>query len=249
MFLILNRANLIVSVTDAVRYVAVGRGGGLAVGVEPEEAEAIYSAADDAFYLIEATPWNGGGHRVEEVDSVPAQVVPGFYYYAAGEFYTTPERETALADEEARRAAPAAASIAFVTLAEAGQIDDATVTENAGQFAEWAYPVEYKPGQIRRDPLDGNLYKVNDGQGHTSQESWNPSKTPALWRKIGDPSEEWPEWSQPIGAHDAYELGDKVSHKGKKWVCTAVDGGGKNTWEPGVYGWTEYTEEPSGANN
>ena len=40
--------------------------------------------------------------------------------------------------------------IVFVTLAEAGSIDDATAAEHADLFAEWAYPVAYKVGQIRR---------------------------------------------------------------------------------------------------
>ena len=59
-----------------------------------------------------------------------------------------------------------AASIAFVVMAEAGQIDDVTAVENASQFSPWAYPVAYTEGQIRCDPLDGNLYRVNKGQGH-----------------------------------------------------------------------------------
>lgn len=130
-----------------------------------------------------------------------------------------------------------ATSIAFVVMAETGQIDDTTATENAGQFAAWAYPIQYTEGQIRRDPLDGNLYRVNKGQGHTSQQGWNPSLTPALWSKIGDPAEEWPAWSQPLGAHDAYSVGDKVSHKGKHWTSD-LDG---NVWEPGTYGWSETT--------
>lgn len=131
-----------------------------------------------------------------------------------------------------------ATSIAFVVMAEAGQIDDITATKNAGQFSPWAYPVAYTEGQIRRDPLDGNLYRVNKGQGHTSQQGWNPSLTPALWSKVGDPAEEWPAWSQPLGAHDAYNAGDKVSHNGKHWTSD-TDG---NVWEPGVYGWTEAVE-------
>lgn len=130
-----------------------------------------------------------------------------------------------------------ATSIAFVVMAETGQIDDTTAIENAGQFAAWAYPIQYTEGQIRRDPLDGNLYRVNKGQGHTSQQGWNPSLTPALWSKIGDPAEEWPAWSQPLGAHDAYSAGDKVSHKGKHWTSD-LDG---NVWEPGTYGWSETT--------
>lgn len=127
-----------------------------------------------------------------------------------------------------------APSIAFVTLAEGGQIDDVTVTENAGQFASWVYPATYKVGNIRRH--NGELYRcILD---HTSQADWTPDTAVSLWVKIGDPAEEWPEWSQPVGAHDTYDAGAKVSHNGKHWTSD-VDG---NVWEPGVYGWTEVTE-------
>lgn len=124
-----------------------------------------------------------------------------------------------------------AASIAFVSLAEAGQIDDVTATENVSQFSPWAYPVAYKAGNIRE--FGGELLRCV--QDHTSQEDWTPTAAPSLWTKIGDPAEEWPEWSQPIGAHDAYNAGDKVSHNGKHWSSN-LDA---NVWEPGVYGWTE----------
>lgn len=53
----------------------------------------------------------------------------------------------------------AAASIAFVVLAEGGQIDDVTATENVEQFAPWAYPIAYKKGNIRRYGSD--LYRCN----------------------------------------------------------------------------------------
>lgn len=132
-----------------------------------------------------------------------------------------------------------AGNIMFVAMAEAGSIDNTTAGEHAELFAEWAYPVAYTPGQLRRDPLDGCLYRLNEGQGHTSQQGWNPSLVPALWSLAADPNEEWPEWSQPIGKDDAYKMGAKCSHNGKHWICTEVDGAGNNVWEPGVYGWTE----------
>ena len=47
--------------------------------------------------------------------------------------------------------------------------------------------------------------------------------------------ETYPEWVQPTGSHDAYAVGDKVSHNGKNWQSTASG----NVWEPGVYGWEE----------
>ena len=54
-------------------------------------------------------------------------------------------------------AALRATSIAFVTLAEAGQIDDTTATENVSQFASWAYPVAYAVGNIRQ--YNGELFR------------------------------------------------------------------------------------------
>jgi len=51
-------------------------------------------------------------------------------------------------------------------------------------------------------------------------------------------TEEWPEWIQPTGAHDAYNIGDKVSHNSKHWINTI----NANVYEPGVYGWDEVTE-------
>lgn len=126
--------------------------------------------------------------------------------------------------------------IMFVTLAEAGSIDATTAAEHADLFAPWAVPVNYKAGQIRRYK-DGQLYQCL--QDHTSQEDWTPDASPSLWKRVADPAEEWPEWSQPVGAQDAYAKGAKVSRNGKHWTSD-LDG---NVWEPGVYGWTEAAEE------
>lgn len=48
--------------------------------------------------------------------------------------------------------------------------------------------------------------------------------------------EEWPDWVQPKGAHDAYSKGSKVKHGGKQWISN-IDA---NVWEPGITGWTEW---------
>ena len=122
-------------------------------------------------------------------------------------------------------------AIAFVVLAEKGDIDEVTATEHIDVFAEWEPNVSYTIGALRT--YDSVLYKCV--QAHTSQADWTPPATPALWVKAGNPADEWPEWSQPIGAHDAYAAGDKVSHNSNHWISD-VDA---NVWEPGVYGWTE----------
>ena len=127
-----------------------------------------------------------------------------------------------------------AGSITFVTMAEAGAIDATTAAEHAELFSPWAYPVSYKVGNIRR--YGGALYKCV--QAHTSQADWTPDTAASLWSATSDPAEEWPAWSQPVGAHDAYNAGAKVSHNGKHWTSNQ-DG---NVWEPGAFGWTEAAE-------
>ena len=127
-----------------------------------------------------------------------------------------------------------ASAVAFVALCEVGTLDAVTASEHADLFAPWAYPVAYTAGQLRRH--NGKLYRCV--QAHTSQADWTPDTAASLWSVAADPAEEWPAWSQPVGAHDAYAKGDKVSHNGKHWTSSV----GSNVWEPGVYGWTEYTE-------
>lgn len=124
------------------------------------------------------------------------------------------------------------AAITFVSLAERGDIDEVTATEHAELFEAWVIDKDYAVGKIVTRP-NGNLSKCV--QAHRSQAGWEPENTPALWTKIGDPSEEYPAWSQPLGAHDAYEQGAKVSHNGKKWTSDVAN----NVWEPGVYGWSK----------
>ena len=53
--------------------------------------------------------------------------------------------------------------------------------------------------------------------------------------------EEYPEFVQPTGAHDAYNIGDKVTYNGKKYVCK-MNG---CVWAPDVYpaGWEEVVED------
>ena len=93
---------------------------------------------------------------------------------------------------------------------------------------------------------DAHAYEVGDrvryGEylykcilAHVSQSDWAPNEAVSLWVKIADPSIEWPDWVQPVGAHDAYNKGDKVSHLDKHWISD-IDA---NVYEPSVYGWNE----------
>ena len=97
-------------------------------------------------------------------------------------------------------------------------------------FPSWEVGKSYEANA--RVLYDGHLYKVV--QAHTSQADWSPEATPALFSEVAKPGEILP-WKQPQGAHDAYNIGDKVTHNGKTWVCTSD----ANVYEPGVFGWDE----------
>ena len=49
-----------------------------------------------------------------------------------------------------------------------------------------------------------------------------------------NPVEEWPEYVQPTGSHDAYHTGDKVTYNGEHYICIAPDGVAV-VWAPDVY--------------
>ena len=111
----------------------------------------------------------------------------------------------------------------------AASMPDETALTGVELFPPWIVGKAYATGD--RLQYEGTLYKCV--QGHTSQADWTPPVTPALWTAVS--IDEYPAWVQPTGAHDAYSKGDKVTHNGKRWTSD-VD---NNTWEPGVYGWTE----------
>lgn len=128
------------------------------------------------------------------------------------------------------------ASAIIKTMDKAGEMltdeQAATIPE---LYSPWDVNAEFTMGERRL--YNGALYKCL--QPHAAQETWNPEEAPSLWAKVltSDTGEILP-WVQPDSTN-GYKLGDKVTHNGKTWECTGTDSGGNNTWEPGVYGWTE----------
>lgn len=110
-------------------------------------------------------------------------------------------------------------------------LTDTEALEGVELFPRWKTDHAYVTGD--RVQYEGKLYKCL--QAHTSQDDWTPDTAVSLWVEVSDPSIEYPDWKQPVGAQDAYMKGDKVSHLEKHWVSD-VD---YNTWEPSVYGWSE----------
>ena len=127
-----------------------------------------------------------------------------------------------------------AATVMFRALAQTDVITPVDAMDNAGMFPAWADNIGQRAEEGSYWRHADKLYRVNVGQGHTIQADWAPDQAASLFSLAANPAEEWPEWIQPTGAHNAYAKGAKVTHNGKKWTSTV---NGANTWEPGVYGW------------
>lgn len=126
------------------------------------------------------------------------------------------------------------------------QMFTATLTEEQALEIATVYPVweanhVYQVGDIisygTNSAGDPQLYKVV--QAHTSQDNWRPGAgTESLYDAFGLDDGGYPIWSQPSGAHDAYNTGDIVNYNGTLYQST-ING---NVWSPDVYpaGWTVY---------
>ena len=79
---------------------------------------------------------------------------------------------------------------------------------------------------------NGNLYKVV--QAHTTQLDWTPDIVPALFT-IYSPPGTIPDWVQPTGSQDAYNIGDQVMFEGHVYESLI----NANVWSPTAYpaGW------------
>ena len=130
---------------------------------------------------------------------------------------------------------------------EAMDVAGATLTDEQALvcvriYREWEVGKAYTVGEFLTYGVNGvgdpQLYKVV--QNHTSQAEWTPDKTASLYDAIGLDGDGYPVWSQPTGAHDAYNTGDIVNYNGTLYK-SLIDG---NTYSPEEYpsGWEVCTE-------
>lgn len=115
-------------------------------------------------------------------------------------------------------------------LVKRASVSDEEALENKLMYPKWNGNNIYSVDDRVQD--GDNLYKRIQPQ--TATEIYAPHEAPALWVRVW--IEEYPEWVQPTGVHDSYQVGAKVSHNGKHWVNNYQN----NSYEPGIYGWTEH---------
>lgn len=116
-------------------------------------------------------------------------------------------------------------------------LTDADALKAMELYRRWEPDLVIKAGDRLVFPVNGTdrLFRVNEGQAHTTQEGWEPDKTPAMFVTVS--LDEWPEFVQPTGAHDAYKKGDKITFEGKHYI-SLIDA---NVYSPAAYpaGWQE----------
>lgn len=122
-------------------------------------------------------------------------------------------------------------------------LDDERALRVATIFDSWnSEGHEYEIGEYCAYGVNGvgdpQLYVCL--QAHTSQANWTPDTAVSLFKAVGITNDGYPEWSQPVGASDAYMTGDIVSFNDSLFIST-ID---SNVWSPEAYpaGWSTYTE-------
>lgn len=120
------------------------------------------------------------------------------------------------------------------------QLQQASLTDEQAMAVSTLWPewssasVQYKVDDIVRHGT--RLYRCE--QEHTSQESWTPDAAPSLWSAIDLAGDGVEVWTQPTGAHNAYNTGDRVHYptKDDPIYVSKIDG---NVWAPDAYpdGW------------
>lgn len=117
-------------------------------------------------------------------------------------------------------------------------LSDGEAAKSPELFPRWADHIgeTVKPGDRRSDMDESgvlHVYRVNKGQGHTTQENWTPHSTPAMWTIIDAAHAGTQDDPIPAARGMEYEYGKYYldSEDGKVYLCerTGEAAGGKIT--------------------
>lgn len=99
-------------------------------------------------------------HKMVEVESVPENVVAGYWHYWAGEYYTNEKNMQQMAIDKA----PEVVNLLFVKMAEKGEFEDDVIVAHAEQFPIFPNGTnsngEYVQNKIIMDNENRILYRV-----------------------------------------------------------------------------------------
>lgn len=117
-------------------------------------------------------------------------------------------------------------------------LSDGEAAKSPELFPRWADHIgeTVKPGDRRSDMDESgvlHVYRVNKGQGHTTQENWPPHSTPAMWTIINVDHAGTQDDPIPAARGMEYEYGKYYldGEDGKVYLCerTGEQAGGKIT--------------------
>lgn len=115
------------------------------------------------------------------------------------------------------------------------EIDSVKIFDAADDYGI-KFPELPSEGEVKRGEVyvvKGEVVRIVQDHNRATVSHYNPKDVPALY--LFRPVSGCPAWKQPIGAHDAYNIGDCVTYKGDKYESVI----NANVWSPETYpsGW------------
>ena len=145
------------------------------------------------------------------------------------------------AEKQERLSAQAISLMSFMAAPMSLEMTDDEVQNFALIMPDFIAGNEYENKAVVN--YNGKLYRAIQAVPASVTQTYTPEQANTYWKRVAKPNEEGVyEWSQPYGATDCYQIGDKVTYQGKTWECTAAN----CVWAPGVYDWKEVGESAGG---
>lgn len=268
-YLVLDYKDIITEIAVRAIYIKKLKNGHVDFATE-NDADSVYVEDTDSYYPARYTSDSCNTYQIVEVEEVPEGVEALKYRYTSNGFEKLKTlTDDAMAPEQKLYQVNSVLSILLgsgqnrikddelsLMLRRILQIfatefvtEDAQALEIADIYPSWEDLVTAGQTVPAKTIFKYGVDELGDTQlwrfvqDYVPTNLHTPDQDPTHYTKIGVTEEGYLEWKRPLGSTDAYDIGDIVYHNGKLWICTLGDAAGKNSWEPGVYGWEEYTEE------
>lgn len=269
MYLVLDYKNVVTAIANRAIFVKRLKNGRIDFATE-NDADSIYVEDTDSYFPAKLASGSCNTYRIIEVEEVPEGIEVLKYRYTSEGFEKLETlTDSAMAPEQKLYQVNSLLSILLgsgqnrikddelsLMLRRILQIfatefvtEDAQALEIADIYPAWEDLVTAGRTVPAKTIFKYGVDELGDTQlwrfvqDYIPTNPYTPDQDPTHYTKIGVTEEGYLEWKRPLGSTDAYDIGDIVYHNGKLWICTLGDAAGKNSWEPGVYGWEEYTEE------
>lgn len=199
-------------------------------GCTPHETDAFDGKCDEYINGYRLVPAGASWTNENGITFTGEMLCPAQDFTALQSMQSEEEHAALLTLGAVGEAAPAitAQKVRAAMNTAAAALPDETALACAALYPAWdAHCALYAAGE--RVQHGGALYKCV--QGHPAQSDWAPDTATSLWTPIANPAEEWPLWSRPLGSHDAYEKGAKITFENARYISAM----GENIYSPSEY--------------